>query len=222
MRRPAGLLRIVASLRSGLLPAVADRNGRVEQQGDRLGNLENARGSRSPSHAPPPRHDLAQHGVEQRRERSPDPPEPAAERRGIGNLDPAEDPPDAAPLQQHQIIEPAASVEQQDDPRFDQQGGPVVAADARRPVVDPPAKVQRVEQTPHDRQAAAVGQILLAVPHPERGRVALYMGPRSDTMIAHRLGASCARDSLCRKSLQGKAPGGVLHPHISRVIQDPG
>ena len=85
-------------------------------------------------------------------------------------------------------------------------------------------------ETPHRQTKRAMEEMLrcavanglVTVTDPEGCRRALYVGPRSDTMVAHRLGASRCGDSLVGKSLQRKAPGGVLHAYLKASPQDPG
>ncbi len=68
-----------------------------------------------------------------------------------------------------------------------------VAPDPRTPPVDPAAQTKGVEQAPKHNETSAIGEVLLVVPEAQGGGVSLNVGPRSDTMMAHRLGASRCR-----------------------------
>ena len=56
---------------------------------------------------------------------------------------------------------------------------------------------------------------------PTAGQLHLVHGPRTDTMVAHRLGAFCGEEPSWRKYPQPKALGGVFVPYVTPVMQDP-
>jgi hypothetical protein len=76
-----------------------------------------------------------------------------------------------------------------------------MAADLLRAAVDPFAQPEPIPELPDQDQTASVRQIPSAVSQAKRSRIALYMGPRSNTMIPHRLGVSREGSFLGRKSL---------------------
>jgi hypothetical protein len=167
-----------------LLVAVADHHRGVQQKGD---------GTRDTFVSPTPADDLPKQSVEKRNQSRPRPAKPATEGRGIRDSHPAEDPTDPSALQQRKIIENAPSVEQEGHPGLHHEARAKVAPDPRTPPVDPAAHTEDVEQAPKHNETSAIGEVLLVVPEPQRGGVALNVGPRSDTVIVHRLGASRCR-----------------------------
>ena len=188
VRRPAGLLRVVALLRSRLLQSVAKHHRRVEHERERAGCAARR--------CPPPLHHLPEQRVQERCKRGARSPQPAPERRRVRHPHPTEQTAHTPALGQRQVVEDAPAVEQQHDPHLDHEARSEEAPNAGRAPVDPRTKIQAVPQpTDHD-QAASIGQVKRAVTKPQRRSAALYVGPGIDTMVAHRLGASRREDLL--------------------------
>ena len=157
VRRPAGLVWVVAPLGARLLQSVAYADGGVEDQGQRPGHAPQS---------PAPAHDVPQEFVEEGHERLTCAAQPASERGGIGQASPAEQASNAAPVQERQIVEHAPTVEQQDDPHLDHQAGTEEAGKPFALTVDPGAQAHAVPQIPDQNQPASIGQIPGAVTNP--------------------------------------------------------
>ncbi len=212
VRGPARLLRIVPALGPRLTGAVADRDGGIEDQRDRV---------RHADLGPAPLDDLPEQRIEERHQRRRRAPQPPAEGRGVGDPHPAEQTPDAA-VEQLEVVERRAAVKEQHHPDLHHETRAEEARQLLRVMVDPASELQAVPQLAQQDQAAAVGQVTGAMTQAQRRRVALQMRSRGYTMVSHRPGVLRGKDSRGCKSLQHKALGGVLHPHTTAPLQDPG
>lgn len=198
-------LGVESPLSAGLLEPIAHDHRGVEDEG--FG------GGRTASRRPAPTHDVPEQLIEEGHEHGAGPTEPTTEDRGVGNPDPAEQASDVPALQQGQIVEDAATVEQEHHPHLDHETRAEEPSHLWYGPVDHRAEVEGVPESPDEDQSTPVRQVAGAVAQAERGGGALYVGPRIDTMVAHRLGAFPLWVTSAEKSLQRKASGGVFHAH---------
>jgi len=201
------LLGVETSLSTGLLEPIAHDHRGVEDE--RLGLR------RTPCRRPPPTHHVPEEFVEQGHEHGAGPTKPAAEDRGVGYPDPAEQASDAPALEQGKVVEDTAAIEQEHDPHLDHETRPEEPSNPSCALVDHRAEAESVPESPDEDQSAPVRQIAGAVAQAERRGGALYVGPGIDTMVAHRLGASLLWVTSRQKSPQRKASGGVFHVHTT-------
>jgi hypothetical protein len=79
-----------------------------------------------------------------------------------------------------------------------------------------------IPQASDQYQPASICQLAAAVTQAKRPVRALNVRAGFDMMDSHRLGASCCEETSGKKSLQRKAPDGVLHLFQHTRSQDPG